>query len=160
MNVNDETKILSAIDADTLAGIIRAAGCAVTMSERDGRMHLHSASHGVGFQVLWGNPAEAGGYADFTLSCALRVAGGEVPRALLDGWHRGKRFARVATHGELIVLEMDVVLHGGVTQANLAAMLRLWVVMTGEYLLHLRNAVPEAGGAPAGAGTTDPAAVS
>lgn len=138
--MSNEPKILMTIDADALAEVIRAAGCAVTTAERDGKVHLHSASHGVGFQILWGNAADAGGYVDFTLSCALRVSGGEVPRNLLDGWHRSKRFARLATHGELIVLEMDVVLYGGVTPAYLESMLRLWVMMTGEFLIHLRNA--------------------
>lgn len=134
------TDLLSAIDADTLADAIRAAGCAVTTAERDGHVHLHSASHGVGFQVLWGNAVADGQYADFTLSCALRLAGGEMPRDVLDGWHRGKRFARLATHGELIVLEMDVTLYDGVSRAHVASMLRLWVMMTGEFLLHLRSA--------------------
>lgn len=140
----NDIRILSAVDADELAAAIRAAGCAVTTTERDGKTQLHSASQGVGFQVLWGNAAETGGHIDFTLSCALRVSGGEVPRALLDGWQRGKRFARLATHGELIVLEMDVVLAGGVTQAHLEAMLRLWVMMTGEFLIHLRNTAAQA----------------
>ncbi|AOY97531.1 hypothetical protein BKK79_36940 (plasmid) [Cupriavidus sp. USMAA2-4] len=147
-NHRAEREILAAIDADGLAEAIRAAGCAVTRIEGTGAP-LHSACHGVGFEVLWGNAADDGGYVDFTLACTLRVSGGEVPRVLADGWHRSRRFARVATHGDRLALEMDVVLHGGVTRAHLMAMLQLWMRMTGEFLLHLRGtaAVGQAGGA-------------
>jgi len=145
-HANDIPDILFSIDAKALAEVIQAAGCAVTTVEREGTLHLHSASHGVGFQVLWGNPSEGAGYADFTVSCPLRVAGGEFPRAVLDNWHRSKRFARLSVHGELIALEMEVTLYGGVTRAHLEAMLRLWIVMTGEFLLHLRSGAQE--GAP------------
>lgn len=137
--LDDAPATITAVIPEALADAIRVAGCAVTTVERDGVTHLHSASHGVGFQVLWGNQVDEGGYADFTLSCPLRVTGGELPHAVLDAWHRSKRFARVAVHGELIVLEMDVTFYGGVTPAHLDAMLRLWVVMTGEFLLHLRT---------------------
>ncbi|KWR84284.1 hypothetical protein RN01_07190 [Cupriavidus sp. SHE] len=141
-------EVISSIDANGLAEAIRAAGCAVTPIERDNQIQLHSAGHGVGFQVVWGNAVEAGVYADFTLSCALRVAGGEIPSAVFQGWHRSKRFARLAAHGELIVLEMDVTLFGGITRGHLESTLRLWVMMVGEFLLYLRSAAAEGEKAP------------
>jgi len=99
---NAAAQVLTFVGADQVAEAIKAAGCAVTPIEQDGVVRLHSASHGVGFQVLWGNAQAKDQYADFTFSCPLRVQGGELPAGLLTEWHRTKRFARVSQHGDLI----------------------------------------------------------
>ncbi|UXH77411.1 YbjN domain-containing protein [Roseateles amylovorans] len=125
-----------------MAEAIRAAGCAVTPVERDGVIHLQSASHGVGFQVLWGNVMSPGRFADLTMSCAMRVQAGTLPEGLLGEWHRAKRFARAAQHGDFVALELDIVAAGGITQANLQVMMQLWVQMMGEFFLHLRSYSP------------------
>ena len=134
--------LLDAVTPAQVSDAIKAAGAAVTAIEQDGVVRLHSASHGIGFQVLWGNPVSATQYADFTLSCPLRVQGGTLPDAVPTAWHRTKRFARVAQHGDFVVLEMDVVVAGGVTPAHLAFSMRLWMQMMGEFFLHLRNHTP------------------
>jgi hypothetical protein len=59
-------------------------------------------------------------------------------------WHRTKRFARVAQHGDFVVLEMNVWVTGGVAPAYLAFAMRLWMQMMGEFFLHLRNYSPAA----------------
>jgi len=132
-------ELLLFLNAKVVSDAIQAAGCAVTPVEQDGVMRLHSASHGIGFQVLWGNPIGPGEFADMTLSCPLRVQGGTLPEGVLSAWHRSKRFARVAQHGDFVVLEMDVVAAGGVTPAHLALSLQLWTQMMGQFFLHLRN---------------------
>ena len=96
------TNLLTTLNAEQTAEAIKAAGCAVTSIEHDGVVRLHSASHGIGFQVLWGNEASPGQYADLTLRCPRRVQGGDLPAGLLAEWHRSKRFARVAQHLSLI----------------------------------------------------------
>ena len=149
---------------DQLWNASKAAGGAVTAIEQDGVVRLHSASHGIGFQVLWGNAVTTTQYTDFTLSCPLRVQGGTLPEAVLAAWHRSKRFARVAQHGDFVVLEMDVVVAGGVSPAYLAFAVRLWMQMMGEFFLHLRNYGPaaaargDAANAAATARAQDPAA--
>ncbi|MDC8757979.1 YbjN domain-containing protein [Janthinobacterium fluminis] len=145
--------LLTTLNADQVSDAIKAAGCAVTRIEQDGVVHLHSASHGVGFQVLWGNVAVPGQYADLTLSCPLRVQGGELPDGILAEWHRSKRFARVAQHGDFLVLEMDVLAAGGVSPAYLDISLQLWTQMMGQFFLHLRN-FSAAAPAPAAAAET------
>jgi hypothetical protein len=156
--------LLQSLNAAVVTDAIQAAGCAVTAVEQDGVVRLHSASHGIGFQVLWGNPIGAGEYADLTLSCPLRVQGGTLPEGVLSSWHRSKRFARVAQHGDFVVLEMDVVAAGGVAPAHLALSLNLWTQMMGQFFLHLRNykAASEEGQAEApaavGAAVEEPAA--
>ncbi|MGJ7609611.1 MULTISPECIES: YbjN domain-containing protein [unclassified Variovorax] len=134
--------MLDAVTPEQVSDAIKAAGGAVTTIEQDGVQRLHSASHGIGFQVMWGNPVTTTQYTDFTLSCPLHVQGGTLPEAVLAAWHRTKRFARVAQHGDFVVLEMDVVVAGGVSPAYLAFAVRLWMQMMGEFFLHLRNYGP------------------
>ena len=136
-------ELLNTVNAEQVSTAIKAAGCAVTTTEQEGTTWLHSASHGIGFQVLWGNAITAGQYADFTLSCPLRVQGGVLPEGVLTEWHRTKRFARVALHGDFVVLEMDVMVAGGVSPSHLAVSLQLWTQMMGQFFLHLRNYKPE-----------------
>lgn len=133
---------LNAATCEQISDAIKAAGAAVTRVEQDGVVHLHSASHGIGFQVLWGNSIAPGEYADFTLSCPLRVQGGQLPVGLLDSWHRSKRFARVSQHGDFVVLEMDVLVVGGVSANHLVVSLQLWMQMMGQFFLFLRNYQP------------------
>jgi len=135
----EQPTLLQAITPDQVADAIKAAGCAVTVIEQEGVPRLHSASHGVGFQVLWGNAAAPGEYVDFTLSCPLRVQGGTLPEGVVAEWHRSRRFARVAQHGEFVVLEMDVMVSGGVAPAYVGVAMQLWVQMMGQFFLHLRN---------------------
>ncbi|AZG09426.1 YbjN domain-containing protein [Pigmentiphaga sp. H8] len=136
---NTAAQVLTFVGADQVAEAIKAAGCAVTPIEQDGVVRLHSASHGVGFQVLWGNAQAKDQYADFTFSCPLRVQGGDLPAGLLTEWHRTKRFARVSQHGDFVVLEMDVVAAGGVAFNHLVVAAQIWTQMMGQFFLYLRN---------------------
>lgn len=132
--------LLHTITPEQIAEAIKAAGCAVTLLEQNGLPMLHSASHGVGFQVLWGNPAAtAGQYLDFTLSCPLRVQEGSLPEGLIAEWHRARRFARLVQHGEMISLEMDVMVVGGVGPHYLVTMMQVWMQMMGQLFVYLRN---------------------
>ena len=137
--------LITELTSDLVSDAIKAAGCAVTAVDQDGIVQLHSASHGIGFQVLWGNPMSANRYADCTLSCPLRVQGGTLPESVVGEWHRTKRFARLAQHGDFLVLEMDVLVAGGVSAAYLNVCLQLWTQMMGQFFLYLRNYTPAAG---------------
>lgn len=135
-------EILSVVTAEQVSDAIKRAGAAVTVVEGEGGVQLHSASHGVGFQVLWGNQAEPGQYGDFSLTCPLRVQGGALPEGLLDAWQRSTRFARVSQHGDFVVLEMDVLVSGGVSPAHLVLSVQLWMQMMGRFFVFLRNFKP------------------
>ncbi len=137
-------ELIQTMTPDQVSEAIKAAGCSVTAIDNEGVTHLHSASQGVGFQVLWGAAAVPGEYADFTLSCPLRIRGGTLPPETISEWHRTRRFARVAQHGDFVVLEMDVLAAGGISTDHLTVMLRLWTQMMGWFLLHLRNFEPPA----------------
>lgn len=151
----DTSALIHSVTPEQIGEAIKAVGCAVTILEQNGLPMVHSASHGVGFQVLWGNTTgEPGKYIDFTLSTPLRVQEGSLPEGLIAEWHRSKRFARVVQHGEMISLEMDVIVVGGVSPTYLNMMVQLWTQMMGQFFLHLRNfdsARPEAAAAAAAA---------
>jgi len=140
--VSSTISMISFMTSEQVSDAIKSVGCAVTAIDQDGVVRLHSASHGVGFQVLWGNAIASGQYADLTLSCPLHVQGGTLPAEVLSEWHRAKRFARVAQHGDFVVLEMDVIAAGGISPANLVVQLQLWTQMMGQFFLHLRNFKP------------------
>lgn len=131
--------VLDHVEIEQLADLMRTAGYRVTPAEQNGVVQLMSASQGVGFVVRFGNAgATQGTYIDYTLSCALQVQG-DLPAELVPSWNRTKRFARLAAHGQFLVLEMDVVVAGGVTERHLASMVELWDRLVQEFLLHLRN---------------------
>lgn len=150
-NESSPAEVITFMTSSQVADAIRAAGCAVSVQQDDLVTRLHSASHGIGYQVHWGNQAGVDQYLDLTLSCPLRVQGGDLPEGLINEWHRSRRFARVAAHGEFLVLEMDVFVAGGVTPEFLRFSMRLWVEMMGQFFLHLRNFTQQAAGQQAGA---------
>ncbi len=147
--MTDSSMILD-VNAERLQELLQSAGYRVTVSEQNGMVQLLSASQGVGFAVRLGNPAaEAGQYLDYTLSCALRVQG-ELPAGLADRWNVEKRFARLTVQGAFLVLELDVILAGGVSENYLRATAELWDRLLQEFLLFLRaNATSPATEAPA-----------
>jgi Putative bacterial sensory transduction regulator len=131
--------LIEALGVDELADVFKAAGYRVTPAEQNGMVQLMSASQGVGFAVRFGNPGnEPGTFLDFTLSCALQVQG-ELPAEIIASWNRTKRFARLWEQGQFLVLEMDVVVAGGVSDRNLRSLIELWDSLIREFLLHLRN---------------------
>ncbi|WP_316882835.1 YbjN domain-containing protein [Ralstonia flatus] len=145
--------MLTTLSPNDVSDAIKAAGGAVNAIEQGGITYLTSASHGISFQILWGNAIEPGHYADLTLSCPLRVQGGTLPEGLIADWHRSRRFARLAQHGDFVVLEMDVIAAGGISTEHLITQIRLWMQMMGEFFVYLRNyrdepvtqAAPDAG---------------
>ena len=49
------------------------------------------------------------------------------------------RFARLWVQAQFLVLEMDIVVGGGVTSRHLRSTIELWDRLIQEFLLHLRN---------------------
>ncbi len=153
---HEAPQLLEVLTAADLVAAIQAAGCAVRPVSQDGGVHLSSACHGVGFTVLWGNAEAPGRYVDITLSCPLRMQGGQLTEEVFAEWHRSRRFARMSRHADVVALEMDVVAAGGITPAHLTVMLKLWTQMVGQFLAYLRNVGPQQ--VKSGAGAAEAAA--
>ncbi|MBR8656937.1 YbjN domain-containing protein [Achromobacter sp. Marseille-Q0513] len=141
-----DSNLILDVSAERLQEVLQSAGYRVTVSEQNGMVQLLSASQGVGFAARMGNPAlPEGQFLDYTLSCALRVQG-ELPAGLAERWNVEKRFARLTVQGAFLVLELDVIVAGGVSENYLLATTELWDRLLQEFLLFLRaNAAPGAG---------------
>ena len=144
-----DSNLILDVSAERLQEVLQSAGYRVTVSEQNGMVQLLSASQGVGFAARMGNPAlPEGQFLDYTLSCALRVQG-ELPAGLAERWNVEKRFARLTVQGAFLVLELDVIVAGGVSELS-ARHHRTVGPPAAEFLLFLRaNAAPGAGEKPA-----------
>lgn len=152
------TEIIHAVSTEQLQELLQEMGCRVSISEQNGQRQLLSATQGIGFAVRPGNAApEADRFLDYTLSCALRVQG-SLPEGVESSWNSTKRFARLAAQGDFLVLEMDVVVAGGVTRAALRANAELWDRLLQEFLLFLRQYANTSAAQAAAAASTDEAA--
>ncbi|OZI43847.1 YbjN domain-containing protein [Bordetella genomosp. 5] len=144
-----EATIIQAVTLPRVQALLQEQGYRVTVSEQNGLSQLLSASQGIGFSLRFGNPAQTQGeFVDYTFSCALRVQG-DLPAGLADSWNAGKRFARLSVQGNFLVLEMDVILAGGVTENHLRANTELWDRLLQELVLFLRQFMQQAEGAGA-----------
>ncbi len=151
MTTTDKTELVQSISIDHLTDLLQSSGYRVTSSEQNGQTQLLSATQGIGFALRFGNPTpELNQYLDYTLSCALRVQG-DLPSDLVSQWNITKRFARLARQGDFLVLEMDVIVAGGVTDAYLRATTELWDHLLQQFLLFLRTfaAQPDTADVPA-----------
>ncbi|UTH74484.1 YbjN domain-containing protein [Chromobacterium sp. IIBBL 290-4] len=134
-----ETTMIQTISVERLQALFQSMGYRVTVSEHGGMRQLLSASQGIGFSVRPGNPAQAEGeFIDYTLSCPLQVQG-ELPADLTENWNIDKRFARLTRQSGFLVMEMDVVVAGGVGEAYLRATIELWDRLLQELILFLRD---------------------
>lgn len=139
-----DATLITSLSPARLQEILQSMGYRVTTSEQNGMVQLLSAAQGIGFAVRPGNPAQAEGeFVDYTLSCALRVQG-ELPAGLTDAWNVGKRFSRLSSQGTFLVLEMDVILAGGVGENHVRANAELWDRLLQEFVLFLRQFAQQA----------------
>ncbi|MDB5974747.1 MAG: YbjN protein [Nevskia sp.] len=131
--------LLHSTTAAQLAGMLQAAGCRASVIDNRGRREVHSAVQALGFFLRLGNP-QPGSEAciDFTWVCPLAVRG-ELPRELIESWNRSTRFGHLSLQGGILVLSMESLLAGGVTEAHLRAQFEIWVRLLQQLHLHVRS---------------------
>lgn len=145
--------IRTSVSPEDLADVLRKTGyrAAVVEPQAGGQIgspvgpQVQSAAQGLGFFIGFGNPLPAvddalGGsrrYVDFAFHCWLNIEG-ELRPDLVDSWNRNKRFARMFQQAPLLVLSMDVVVAGGVSEAFLIAHCELWDRVLQDFIAHLR----------------------
>jgi hypothetical protein len=129
--------ILESVTPETVADQLKSAGYRVTHdTDRDGELLL-SATQGLTFAVRFGSKASNGGYLDFSFNCVFSGAP-PITDTLLQEWHRGTRFCRLWQRDGMLVLEMDVLVAGGVTAANLRSWIMLWDRLVQALFIKLR----------------------
>lgn len=137
--VSDATVLIESMSTSQLRDMLHKAGYRCNELEQNGAVQLLSAAQGIGFTLRPGNPSkEEGHVVDFCLSCALRVQGG-LPANLINEWSQSKRFTRLVEFNEFLVLEMDVVMAGGVSDRHLQAHMQLWDQLLQQYVVFLRD---------------------
>lgn len=148
------------LTAALLCDALRSAGYRVTETKgADGAPVLVSATSGMSFEVRLLNPLTHGrkgtpagaasedaipadAYADAAFRAAFRIQG-ELPLALVNHWNVTHRFARLHIAGEWLLMEMDVIVLGGVLADNLRAHLEIWDRLIPELIAYLREELPK-----------------
>ena len=147
--------ILHAVTPAAMAEALRRTGYRAALADNAGVPQVQSAAQGLGFIVSFGNPGQGGpgSYVDCAFQCWIGIQG-ELPDELITAWNQGMRFARMFRQGEHLVVTMDVVVAGGVTEGYLSGQCELWDRVIRDFILHLRRpggaavAAAAAGSAP------------
>ncbi|WP_369326269.1 YbjN domain-containing protein [Alcaligenes nematophilus] len=143
-----DTTMIRSLSVERLQELLQSMGYRVTVAERDGQRQLLSAAQGIGFSVRPGNPSPTPGeFIDYTLGCVLRLES-SLPAGLVDNWNVQKRFARLTQQSTFMVMEMDVIVTGGVGENYLRATAELWDRLLQELVLFLREYSSKAQSAP------------
>lgn len=130
----------SSISPGEIAEILQRAGYRANVIERDGIAQVHSAAQGLEFFVAFtsSGPVQQARQADLAFHCWLLIRD-ELPPELIDGWNRSRRFARLFRQGQVLVLTMDILLAGGVSEAHLHAQCELWDRLIRDLVLHVQR---------------------
>ena len=158
-----EANIMS-LTSDGMRDIMQLVGYRVeTFAGPDGATQLRSATNGVPFMLRFGNrfAADPSGYADATLTAVLQLQA-PLPWDALNQWNSSKRFSRLHQNGNLLVLEKDLIVVGGVSRENLRAQVEIWDRVVQELLHYLRAVLglpSDAGGAKSADGVAAPVTV-
>lgn len=137
------TTTLAGISAEEFAGILRRCGYRATVVEQGGRTQVQSAAQGIGFFAAPGNRVQGDDtrFVDLALQSVIAVQG-DLPPGLVEGFNHDMRFARLFRAGDHLVLAMDIVLAGGVTEEHLCAQCELWDRILRDFILRLRIRPP------------------
>lgn len=143
--------IRTAISPDAIAEILRQTGYRATVVEHATSPQVQSAAQGLGFFVSFGNtvPDSPGCFVDCSFHCWITLQG-ELPPGLVEHWNRSMRFARLFRNEQVLVLTMDVIVTGGVTEAFLCAQCDLWDRIIRDFIRQIQR--PAMAEQPAAAG--------
>lgn len=141
-------ELIDTVTPESIAEILRAAGCRVSVTERNGAPQLSSAVQGANFVVRFGNESrQKGSYLDCTFGCAVKTDSPNPP-GFVNEWNRTRRFARLWEQDDLMVLEMDLMVAGGIRQQQLGTMIEVWDRLVAEFVDYVRRSrTPAAGNA-------------
>lgn len=115
------------IDGSNPDGVMRAArqyGSAALASQPDGNPMVTGRIDGIPYNVHFRNCMDASMCKDINFRVGFLS---KLSLETINGWNRTKRFARAYLDGEGdAILEMDVVLDGGVSEANMSEIFAYW----------------------------------
>jgi hypothetical protein len=129
--------IQASVNPAEIAEILRKAGYRALVVEGSRPPQVQSATQGVAFIVNCGNamPDQPGRFIDFSLHCPIGLKG-QLPQERVESWNQSKRFARVCRNGGNLLLSMDVMVAGGVTESFLHGQFELWDHVIRDFVRH------------------------
>lgn len=155
--------LISTVTTGTVQELLREAGLEARLAGTKEQPQVVSAVAGINFNVRFGTPAKDGsGWTDFTFSAPFTVDQ-EVSPVIGAFWNRRNRFARVYRTQDQLLLDMDVIVAGGVTRAHVKYLTAVWADVAQLFVRHLRAdhavlARYKAAGGKAAAATSAPKA--
>ncbi len=136
-------KLVHSLDADAIRDLFQRAGYrAEIVTDTDGARLVRSSTGGLAFHVRLADPlsGDTPTFAAANIFAALQVQG-TLPLSIVNRWNASKRYARLYLAGDVIMLDMDISVLGGVTMSHLPAQVLLWDRLVQDLLRYLREAV-------------------
>ena len=131
-------RLIETVNATTIASLLKQMGWPVSPAGDKDAPQIVSAVNGVNFNICFGTQAAGnGGWTDLTLSAPFSIDQ-QISPLVSAFWNRRNRFARVYRTDTHIFLDMDIVVHGGVTDVHLKHQLVVWSDLALLFLRHLR----------------------
>jgi hypothetical protein len=135
---------IMSVTPETMGEILQSAGCRVEHAkDPEGIPVIGSATNGMTFNIRFVNkaPAPLEGYIDLTYITILKFDQ-PLPLETINEWNRSRRFARLNISEDLLIMDMDVILSGGVSETHLRTSLEIWDRMMQELIAFIRNKSP------------------
>ncbi len=138
--MSESQDLITSLSPDSLTQILQKSGYRAEVFSDGGETVLRSGTGGMSFNVRFADPApdKADHHHGVTFFVAMKVEGGSLPLALLNRWNNEKRFGRLHLDRGFLVLDMNVILLGGIAAAHLIAQIQVWDRMLQEFLAWLR----------------------
>ena len=134
--------VIMTIDSARLCGILQSLGFrAEPFEDSNGSPCIRSASSGVAFTIRLGNRAQppAEGYSDFSYIALVKITEGPFALERVNEWNLQRRFCRLHRRDDFLVLDLDVIVAGGVTEAYVRGTFALWDRVIQDLVLFLRG---------------------
>lgn len=130
--------LISTVTTGTVQELLREAGLEARLAGTKEQPQVVSTVAGINFNVRFGTPMKDGsGWTDFTFSAPFTVDQ-EVSPVIGAFWNRRNRFARVYRTQDQLLLDMDVIVAGGVTRSHVKYLVAVWADVAQLFVRHLR----------------------
>lgn len=126
------------VDGANIDGIVEAAreyGSATRASQPDGNPMIAGKIEGIPYFVRFRNCSGRDTCSDINIRVGFLV---KPPIEAINAWNRDKRFSKAYLDAEGdAILEMDVVLVGGVSQDNMSEIFSYWRLALDQFTRHI-----------------------
>jgi hypothetical protein len=136
-------QILSFLTVEGFRDILLAAGYRVeSIADNQIGPMLRSATSGLAFDIQFVNPlpGDATAYTNLFLRTGFQVRG-DLPLSVVNDWNNNMRFGRLRLSNNLLVVDMDISVLGGVTAAYLRNQVDIWDKLIQGLIVYLRDAI-------------------